>query len=146
LIFLIFFQLLSDFIEAIYAFGLLGTSIPPEIAAVLFLFSPVLLIFLPRGISRRPLIWLGELLLLCRIVEAALDTRGRMLAAGLGVALFLIFFPTLVWRTSQKKDSARSWTLGAGLALGPTLDPAAGLLFGARSLHQPGYNGSGGSG
>ena len=42
--FLFFFQLLADFVEAIYAFGLLGTNIPPEIVAVLLFFSPLLLL------------------------------------------------------------------------------------------------------
>ena len=39
---LFFLQLLSEFIEAVYAFGLLNTNIPPELVAVLLLFSPLL--------------------------------------------------------------------------------------------------------
>ena len=55
LLFLIFFQLLSDFVEAIYAFGLMGTGIPAEIAFVLFFFSPlILLIFAGWGCAAGP--------------------------------------------------------------------------------------------
>ena len=46
ILFLFFFQLMADFIEAIYAFGLMGTSIPVEMVSLLVMFSPlVLLIF-----------------------------------------------------------------------------------------------------
>ena len=35
ILFLFFFQLITDFIAGIYAFGLMGTELPPEIAALL---------------------------------------------------------------------------------------------------------------
>ncbi|MDW7655719.1 MAG: endonuclease/exonuclease/phosphatase family protein [Bacillota bacterium] len=115
LLFLIFFQLLSDFVEAIYAFGLLGTSIPAEIAYVLFFFAPLILLVLPGGISRWPLVVIGELMLICRIAEAMLDTRGKLIVAGLGVACFLVFYPSLLYLKSQAGD--RSYSLNAGLGL-----------------------------
>jgi hypothetical protein len=40
-LFLVFFQLLTTFIEKTYVFGLLQTDIPAEIAFVLFLLLPV---------------------------------------------------------------------------------------------------------
>lgn len=79
--FLFFFQLLSDLIEPVYAFGLLSTEIPIEIVSVLILFSPLLLVITPRYISRSVLIFCGELMLLYRLVEPLLDTRGRWLSS-----------------------------------------------------------------
>jgi endonuclease/exonuclease/phosphatase family metal-dependent hydrolase len=101
LLFLFFFQLLSDFVAGIYAFGLLGTGIPNEIVSVLFLFSPFLLFLFKRRVSGK---WLGVfagLGLVCRFVEVMLDTRGQMLVSGLGVAVFLLFFAGLYSRISS---------------------------------------------
>lgn len=117
LLFLFFFQLLSDFVEAIYAFGLMGTSIPVEIVFVFFFFSPLLLILLPKGITGWPLIVVGEIMLACRLAEALLDTRGKMIFAGLGVACFLVFFPCyyLKERKASPGDPSRASNIGLGL-------------------------------
>lgn len=125
ILFLFFFQLLGDFVEAIYAFGLLGTSIPPEIAAVLLFFSPLLLLFLRRRpASLLPI--LTALMIFSRLLEINLDTRGRMFAAGLGVACGALLLPALLWR----KDPALAADLGAGLTAAAAL-AAALRTFGA---------------
>ncbi|MGD2251346.1 MAG: endonuclease/exonuclease/phosphatase family protein [Anaerolineales bacterium] len=117
ILFLFFLQLTSDFIESIYAFGLLQTSLPTEIVMVLLLLSPVVLLFPRKGLPTWLLLALGELMLLCRVVEVSLDTRGRMMIAGLGVALFLIFFPSLLWKLRETKNKHAGPMLGAGLCL-----------------------------
>ncbi len=116
ILFLFFFQLISDFVEAIYAFGLLGTSIPPELVSVLFLFSPLLLLFFRKGIFQRSLWVFGGLVLFCRILTPLMDTRGVMILSGMGVGAFLLFLPTLIWHRQTKPA-----TLGVGLALGVSL-------------------------
>ncbi len=121
LILLFFFQLISDFVEAIYAFGLMGTSIPVEIVSILFLLSPLILLLLPKGLSGWPLILVGELMLLCRVAETLLDTRGRMLVAGLGVACFLILLPSLLWNRKAREDASSGLVLGASLAVALSL-------------------------
>jgi len=121
IIFLFFFQLISDFVEAIYAFGLLGTSLPIEIVSVLLLFSPVVLLWLPKGLSGWPLILVGELMLVSRVVEVMLDTRGKMLVAGLGVACFLILFPSLLWNRDDQEGESSGLILGLGLTVGLSL-------------------------
>jgi endonuclease/exonuclease/phosphatase family metal-dependent hydrolase len=102
--FLFLFQVLAEFIEAIYAFGLLGTSIPPEIASALFLLAPSLLLMARRGMTKRPFLALGLLFLLSRLVAVMLDTRGRMLVSGVGTAAGLIWFSVLLWQLAQRKD------------------------------------------
>jgi len=121
ILFLFFFQLIADFVEAIYAFGLLGTSIPPEIVSVLFFFSPLLLRLLPRGLSGWPLVLVGEVMLVSRVVEALLDTRGRILVSGLGVACFLLILPALLWNQEEREAGFGGLILGLGLTLGISL-------------------------
>ncbi len=118
ILFLFFLQLISEFVEAIYAFGLLGTSLPVEIASVLLLFSPVILLFLPQRPARWAPVFLGALMLACRVITPLVDTRGKMLIAGFGVACFLILLP-LVLR--NQKDGRRGFVgliVGLGLSLG----------------------------
>jgi endonuclease/exonuclease/phosphatase family metal-dependent hydrolase len=115
ILFLFFFQLLTDFMVAVYAFGLLQVDIPIEIAFVLLLLSPVLLILFPRWLSgRRTLLALVSLVLICRVIEVLLDTRGQLIVAGIGTASFLIFLPA--WLAAQSRESAgvRSLTVGLG--------------------------------
>jgi endonuclease/exonuclease/phosphatase family metal-dependent hydrolase len=119
LLFLFFLQLLSEFVEAVYAFGLMNTNIPPELVTVLVLFSPLLLLLIPGGIPSGGIFVLGELAVLCRAVEVVLDTRGRMLISGLGVGIFLLFFLGLILNLSQRRatNSGRLLALGMLIAL-----------------------------
>jgi endonuclease/exonuclease/phosphatase family metal-dependent hydrolase len=121
ILFLLILQLLTDFVEAVYGFGLFGSSIPPELVTILCLLSPLVLLFLPRGIARLPLIILGELLLLSRAVEAIVDTRGQLLLTGLGVACLMLFLPSLLKRLGDAGHRASGYTLTAGLAIGLSL-------------------------
>jgi endonuclease/exonuclease/phosphatase family metal-dependent hydrolase len=121
ILYLFFFQLLVDFVEAIYAFGLLGTGIPIEIVSVLLLFSPLLLLLFKRGFSSKVLLSLGGLFLIARLLEVMLDTRGRMLVAGLGVAIFLLLFPAMIHRFSHHRDPFKEVSLGIGLVTAVTL-------------------------
>lgn len=114
--FLFFFQLLTGLVETTYAFGLLGTNIPPEIASILLMFTPLALLFF-RRVPRWVVILAGELVLACRVVSVLFDTRGKMLISGAGVGAFLIFFPALLWLYGRKADKTAAFRLGAGLAL-----------------------------
>jgi endonuclease/exonuclease/phosphatase family metal-dependent hydrolase len=115
ILFLFFFQLISDFIEGVYVFGLLGTSIPPEIVSVLFFFSPVIFLAIKNQIPKWMLLFSGWLVLLCRVSEVALATKGKMLVSGLGVAAFLVFFPACLGTQFIDEPKDRSRKLGAGL-------------------------------
>ena len=95
ILFAFWFQLLVDLFEGIYAFGLLVGGIPVEMASLILLFTPLILLFLPRGLRGRPLAVLGITALLCRAVEPALATRWRMLVSGLGVGCCGLFVPAL---------------------------------------------------
>lgn len=129
LLFLFFFQLIADFVEAVYAFGLLQTGIPTEIVSVLLLFSPFLLFFIPARSANRLLLGLGALVLAARLAEPLLDTRGRMLTSGVGVSAFMLLFPLLLSRIGREQGDEAAPSMGAGLTLGVALS----ILF--RALH-----------
>jgi len=118
-LFTFFLQLLTDFIESIYALGLLGSSIPVEILASTLFFSPILLLIARKGIPAWGILALAELVVLARALEVVLDTRLKLMVSGIGVAAFLIYLPALLWDMGKeqhlrKKSSAK---LGASLLL-----------------------------
>jgi endonuclease/exonuclease/phosphatase family metal-dependent hydrolase len=118
-LFLFFFQLLSDFFESLYAFGLMGTSIPAEIVTVVVLFSPFLLLVFKSGPAPWAVTVTGMLVLVARLAEAPLNTRGKMLVSGLGAACFLLFFPLLIHRLAGKthRETGARLAVALGLAL-----------------------------
>ena len=71
ILFLFFIQLLTEFVEAIYLFGLLGSDIPPEIGMVLFFLSPLLLYAFRGRISPRVLQTLATIVILSRAVAVS---------------------------------------------------------------------------
>ncbi|MEW5986921.1 MAG: endonuclease/exonuclease/phosphatase family protein [Chloroflexota bacterium] len=137
--FLFFFQLITDFVEAVYVFGLLQTSIPPEIVSVLFLLSPFLLLFLPRSIAPLLLRATGLLVLVCRVVEVMLDTRGRMLVTGLGVSAFLLWLPLVLWQRGQESDEGDTFSVGLGLILALAAAVALRALYSGLDLSTYGW-------
>jgi endonuclease/exonuclease/phosphatase family metal-dependent hydrolase len=134
ILFLAFFQLLTDLVEATYAFGLLMTGIPVEIASILLLLSPVLLLVFPRRVPRRFLVISAGLVLVCRAGSVVLDTRGQMLLSGVGTGLFLLFLPVLVWHYGQKKDKTAGISLAAGLALAVLLSILLRALYSGNDI------------
>ncbi len=118
LVFLTFFQLLTDFIAAIYAFGLLGTSLPPELVAVAFLFSPLLLLPFRRQVPRPLLPGALAVALAARAVEPFLPIRGTMLVAGLGTAALMLALPLLLLRARPREVLAGlGWAVAAAAGL-----------------------------
>jgi endonuclease/exonuclease/phosphatase family metal-dependent hydrolase len=118
-LFLVFFQLLTTFIETTYVFGLLQTDIPAEIAFVLFLLLPAILLFVRKSASGTLLVYLGLIMLVLRGVSVLLDTRWQMLLSGLATGLFLVFLTLVFNRMGRKIDyrPAGSIALGLGLAV-----------------------------
>jgi endonuclease/exonuclease/phosphatase family metal-dependent hydrolase len=127
LLLLCFFQLLTDFIASVYAIGLLQVSVPSEIAYVILVFAPVTLLVFRRATAGF-VVLTGQFMLLGRLVSLGLDTRGKMLAAGLGTAAFLVFFPALLWRRANQPDRRGGSSLGVALALATLLQVFLGAI------------------
>lgn len=128
LVFLLFFQLASDFVETIYTFGLLGTNIPPEIVSVLLFFTPLILLFFRRGLPYRAALALAGIAALAHPLEVMLATKGKMLASGLGVGCLFVLLPALLVHKMQSDKGDASTEMGAGLALGLALSILLRLL------------------
>jgi endonuclease/exonuclease/phosphatase family metal-dependent hydrolase len=135
-LFLVFFQLLAAFIEKTYVFGLLQTDIPVEIVAVLFLLSPVFLLFIKKPASKDVLLYLGLAFLVCRAVSVLLDTRWQMLLSGLGSGLFLIFLPLSLHRMGRKPDDHPAGALAIGLGIAVLFSMLLRALFSGNDLSE----------
>ena len=116
-LFLFFFQLLADFVAAIYAFGLLETGIPFELITILVLFSPVVHIFLRSDPPPILAYILAKLVLMSRVIEVLLDPRGSLVVSGIGVACFLLLLPLILWDLGRKQDREAIAAMSIGLIL-----------------------------
>lgn len=116
LVFLTFFQLVSDFIESVYTFGLLGTDIPPEMVSVLLFFTPLTLLFVRRTPSLRVGLILAADAALLRALEIVLPPAGKMLAGGLGVGVMLVLLPILLVNT-RRSSGLNGTSMSTGLVL-----------------------------
>ena len=115
LLFLCFFQVLTDFVASVYALGLLQTGVPPEVGCVSLLVAPVVLLG-PRRITATFVVLTGELMLLSRMVSLAFETRGKMWAAGIGTAAFLLCFPSWLRRLGENREREGGSRLSLALA------------------------------
>ncbi len=141
ILFLFFFQTLSDLVETIYGFALLNLEPDENIAGLAFLLTP-LLIAIPwkrifffvfkRSMNTEQLkkygsktsettfdtilISLGGLMILSRLLDPLLKRQGILITSGLAVGCFLVFFP--IYLTRRKNDEKKtSMTLGYSLAI-----------------------------
>lgn len=138
ILFLFFLQLLSDFVEAVYVFGLMGSGIPPEIVFVLLFLSPVVLFLFAKRIPSWFLLVTGEVMILARILAVMVDTRGKMMLAGIGVAAFMVFFPAQL-DVLKKRGKSQVAALGIGLSLAVAASALLKTLNGSVDLSTYGW-------
>lgn len=113
---LFFLQLLTSFVAANYALGLLNNELPRESVSAVFLLSPFLLI-LRRRRPARLAIGLFCIIAAARLAVPFIDeTRATLLVTGLGVAASLLLLP-LIFMSRERNDKASSLTSGLALAV-----------------------------
>jgi endonuclease/exonuclease/phosphatase family metal-dependent hydrolase len=129
ILFLLFVQSITTFIEGIYILELLSTSLDEKVLGLLFLFSPFLLLLF-RGHFPRWLMWITFFLLVVgRGAIPYLGTFERMIAAGVATGSALILIPAALAAIPGAKES-KQWLIPAqGLAL------AVGLSILLRTLN-----------
>ena len=110
-------QLIAEFVEAIYSFGLLGVDIPPELVAVLLFLAPAVLLLGPRQASNRLALALAAFAIFSRLALPVVDTRGRLLVAGLGTAAFLLWLPAELAVLGRDRRPNAAISMAAGLAV-----------------------------
>ncbi len=113
ILFLFFLQSLSDFIEAIYAFGLLVTAFTIEVASIILLFTPLLVLLFRKTPSRRFLFGLALIAIAARLLEPMLAPGGKLVACGISVGAFMLLFPLLL----HGQLNIRGWQVTSGLAI-----------------------------
>ncbi len=126
LLFLLFFQLVSEFIESIYTFGLLGVEIPPEIGMVVLFFTPLLLLALPGGLPGRAALALAALAGVLRAVATGLSPQPALIARGLGTGLLFLALPGL-WSNLRRWGAPK--LAGARMASGLLAALSASILL-----------------
>lgn len=114
---LFFLQALSDFIQSIYAFGLLVTAFTIQLAAVLLLFTPLALMLVRRRPSRPWILSFAYVAILGRLLEPLLEPGGRLVACGISVGAFLLLFPSLLGLRPASSSGGTSAASGLLLAL-----------------------------
>jgi len=120
ILFLFFFQLISDFIESIYALNLIEVELNENIAAALFLLSPILLLMpiFKKGFPDKGLVITGEIMVMCRILEPFFHTQIKMILTGIGVFCFMLFFPAFLQSKSKGNEEKNSLLIGVELSIG----------------------------
>ncbi|HSJ86632.1 MAG TPA: endonuclease/exonuclease/phosphatase family protein [Anaerolineales bacterium] len=113
ILFLFFLQTLSDFIEAIYAFGLLVTAFTIQVASIVLLFTPLLFLLFRKPPSRSVLLGISYVALLARLLEPLLNPGGKLVACGISVGAFMLLFTALL----QSRREVQGWQIGNGLAI-----------------------------
>jgi endonuclease/exonuclease/phosphatase family metal-dependent hydrolase len=135
ILFLFFLQALSDFIQSIYAFGLLVTAFTAEIASVILLFTPVLFLFFRKPLPRSALIGLTYVAILNRLVEPMLAPGGRLVATGVSVGAFMLLFPALL----ANGRPVRGWHVVSGLTIALSLSIFLRTANSSLDLSESGY-------
>jgi len=120
-LFLFFFQLLTDFVNPIWISWFAGEGISFEIIVLLLVFSPVALIFLRSDPPAALAFILAKLVLMSRVIEVLLDPRGSIVVSGIGVASFLLLIPLILWDLGRKQEREAIAEMGIGLILGLVL-------------------------
>ncbi|HET9913125.1 MAG TPA: hypothetical protein VFQ13_14615, partial [Anaerolineales bacterium] len=113
ILFLFFLQSISDFIEAIYAFGLLVTAFTVEVTSIILLFTPLSLLAFRKAPSRSFLLGLAMVAIMARLLEPLLGPGGKLVACGISVGAFMMLFPLLLYR----RINIRGWQATSGLAI-----------------------------
>ncbi len=118
IMFLFFFQLMTEFLESIYALNLIEVELNENVLALLFLLTPFLLLFFKRGFPNKAFIAIGEIFVICRVLQPFLDVQLKMLVTGFGLGCFMIFFPLYLHKKTKGNYESNGILLGAGLGLG----------------------------
>ena len=118
--FLFFLQLSSDLVGSIFALNLLTVSLNAYVLIIVFLLSPIVLLFFKRT-SKLFLVITGELMIVCRLIEALIKIATvKAIIAGIGVGAFMILLPAYLASNNEgiNKTEKKALNVGIGLALG----------------------------
>ncbi|MFX1315818.1 MAG: endonuclease/exonuclease/phosphatase family protein [Promethearchaeota archaeon] len=112
--------MISDFLESSYALNRIEVELNENVAAALFLLSPILLLIplFKKGFPDRGMVILGETMVMCRILVPFFGTQIKMILTGIGVFCFMLFFPAYLQSKSKGSEEKNSLLIGVELSLG----------------------------
>jgi endonuclease/exonuclease/phosphatase family metal-dependent hydrolase len=100
---------------------LLKLSIDEKVLGVLFLIAPIALWVFKKGISKKIIYIMAEIVVVFRVINPFMDTANKIITAGFGVAFFLIFLPAYYSHIKIDEEEHKSINLGLGLAFAVAL-------------------------
>jgi len=121
ILFFFFFEVITQFILSIYLLNYIITGLNENVAAILFLLTPITLLFFKKGISNKSMIILGEVMILCRVLQPFFETRIEMIITGIGIGCFMIFLPVYLQKKSRENNERSGLSLGISLGFGLAL-------------------------
>ena len=104
ILFFFFFEQITKFIESIYLLNLIVTDINENIAAVLFLLTPIVLLFFKKGLSKKMMVILAEITILCRVLQPLFETQIKMILTGISIGVFLVFLAVYLQKKSHENS------------------------------------------
>lgn len=118
IVFLFFIELVTVLVESVYMLDLLNLTLDEKALGMLFLLSPLLLIFLKNKLPSYTLEILVVLLFLFRILTPLVNVNLKILTAGFGVASFMLFLPIFIYPSEHngRKSKEEPLLLGLGLS------------------------------
>ena len=120
ILFLFFLQTLSDLVERIYAYALLNLEPDENILGLVFLLTPLVLLFFRKQIPELMLLSLGEIMIVARLLEPLMVRQMNYIMSGITVGCFLIIFPAIIMKSKNGAKNI-SKELGIGLAIAVAL-------------------------
>ncbi len=124
ILWLMFLQLFSDFIESVYFFALMTLSLNIYVLSVLLFLSSIFLL-LDRKNDDWMIHLINRIMIGARLFEPMFETFGRMLISGVGVGAFFILLPLLL-RVQWKQERS---TFGLLASIGLLIAVSTSILF-----------------
>ncbi|MFX1313514.1 MAG: endonuclease/exonuclease/phosphatase family protein [Promethearchaeota archaeon] len=106
ILFFFFFEQIAQSVKFIY---------------LLLLLTPLFLLFFKKGLSKKSMIVLGEIMILCRVLHPFFETQIEMIITGIGLGCFMLFFPIYLQKKSLESSERSGLSLGISLGFGLTL-------------------------
>jgi endonuclease/exonuclease/phosphatase family metal-dependent hydrolase len=92
-------------------------SLNENALTVFFFFSSILLLFFRKGVPRKALIVIGEIMIIARLLEPLFDTQLRMIISGIGIGCFMMFFPAFISHINADEEESGGINLGIGFVI-----------------------------
>ncbi len=106
IIFVFFFQMISDVIESIYTMDLLNTTLDEKVAGVVFFFTTPILFAFRKKIPDSAIKIFGVLAIVLRMLEPFFRTTWKIWIGGASLGLLLLYLPAYMAKMKGNKGSA----------------------------------------